>query len=95
MSEQRDERVDNEGPRPTPVCPVGKPDAAYSCRFCHVSLHHPGDCYCSAYRGVTFYAPLCNFCADALDVLMDDTTVGNVHKILVREANMAGRPSGD
>lgn len=78
------------------VCSNGRPGAAWSCRFCHVPLHRgDDDCSCSEFREVTLMASLCGRCANAIDVLMADTTVGKVHRTLVYEANLRGRPTGD
>lgn len=78
------------------LCADGQPDAAWSCYFCRVSLHHPDmGCGCSERRPLTRYAPLCRPCAGAVDVLTADTVVGRAHRVLVHKASCDGRPSGD
>lgn len=69
----------------------------WRCRFCRSEIHGAGEnCTCSTYRlEVTRYASLCLTCADAVDALMADTPLGRVHRALVHDANMAGRPSSD
>lgn len=85
------------GTTKTRECPLGKPKADYSCKFCHVYLHRgDSDCGCSELRReVTHYASLCHECAAAVDVLMADTPVGKVHRALARQAWFDGRGPGD
>jgi len=89
--------ADPTQPADTVVCPNGQPDPPYRCRFCQVWVHRgDSDCGCSELRQtVTYYASLCHACAEALDVLTADTLVGRIHRELVHQANMAGRPSSD
>lgn len=81
----------------TGLCPAGRPDPAYHCRFCGEAVHR-GDsgCGCSELRReTTLYASLCRGCAAAVDTLTADTAVGRVHRALVHEADCRGRPSDD
>lgn len=83
--------------RPTFSCPNGNPDPQYSCRFCRVRLHRGDDpCGCGEHRPeVTHYATLCHECAAVLDTLGADTRLGDIHRALVREAEMRYMPSSD
>lgn len=79
-------------------CPNGLPNPQYRCRFCQVPLHYyQNTCGCAEIRKeVTLYGHLCHGCAGAIDMLMEDTVVGRVHKALVKESWFAGRgPSDD
>jgi hypothetical protein len=83
-------------PRTVQRCLKGGENPHYSCRFCRVPLHRgDSDCGCSEFRKVTSYASLCHECAGAVDVLMGPTSIGRVHRSLVHEANLAGRPTSD
>ena len=79
------------------LCPEGRPDPGYPCRFCFTPIHSGDDaCQCSVYRTkITAYASLCRPCAVFLDMLTGDTRLGRIHRRLVEEADMRGRPSSD
>lgn len=81
----------------TVVCPnnIEIQGVPYTCRFCKVPVHGVTQMCCAVYRKTTLYAPLCGRCAEALDLLEADTRIGMVHKKLVDEANMNGRPCDD
>ncbi len=79
------------------TCLVGKPNPAFSCRFCHRRIHRgDSECACSEFReGVTLYASLCVPCASAVDILMADTVLGRVHQALVYKAQFTFAHSDD
>lgn len=78
-------------------CPKGRENPNFRCRFCPTKIHR-GDsgCGCSTFNEpVTFYASLCIPCANKLEVLMEPTRLGMIHRKLVREALHKYMPSGD
>lgn len=80
------------------LCPLGKEGPRWTCYFCHVYVHGGHEeCACSTFRekAITKRASICIPCAEAMDTLGEDTVLGRVHRMLVREADMAGRPSSD